>query len=114
MGEPKFTSGPYTLCDRGDYADFDGNSRVILGDDDTIRLAVVQTDGREEFEANAHLFATAPELFTNGLKLANEVGGLRAFKDEVVAVIGHTNWNVLMGRLDALDAALAKARGEQL
>jgi hypothetical protein len=29
----KFTLGPWDLCDKGDYGDFDGNSQVILGDD---------------------------------------------------------------------------------
>ena len=47
------TPGPWEACDRGDYGDFDGDSRVILGDD--MRVAVVQTDGRDETEANADL-----------------------------------------------------------
>lgn len=60
----KHTPTPWELCDRGDYTDFDGDSRVILGDIDDVprRIAVVQTDGREESEANARLMAAAPEM----------------------------------------------------
>ena len=57
------TPGPWDACDQGDYSDFDGNSRVILGDD--MRIAVVQWspgDRQAESDANALLIAAAPEL----------------------------------------------------
>lgn len=65
------TPGPWCLCDRGDYADFDGDSRVILGDG--MRVAVVQTDGRPETEANAHLIAAAPDLLQACAELVNDL-----------------------------------------
>jgi hypothetical protein len=36
------------------------------------------------------------EISTALRKLANEVGGLRAFEPQVRAAIGNTNWEVLM------------------
>ena len=38
------TPGEWEAADRGDYGDFDGNSRVILGDD--MRVAVIQHPAR--------------------------------------------------------------------
>ena len=54
------TPGPWTARDKGDYGDFDGNSRVIRGDD--MRIAVVQHNGRDYDDANANLIAAAPEI----------------------------------------------------
>lgn len=54
----KATPGPLELCERGAYGDFNGNSRVVIGDDR--RLAVFQVSD-EETCANAelcHLLAT--------------------------------------------------------
>jgi len=69
MKETPWTPGPWQLCDRGDYGDFDGNSRVICAPDNDeylgMRLAVVQvSDGDffEESEANARLMNAAPEM----------------------------------------------------
>jgi len=58
----KHTEGPWELCEKGDYGDFEGNSRVICGDD--MRLAVVHAGGPndEENKANAELMHAAPEL----------------------------------------------------
>lgn len=50
-----------TVCRPGDYGDYDGNCIVILGDDQTIRVAVV-LGSDEESMANARLFAAAPRL----------------------------------------------------
>lgn len=60
MSAPKHTPGPWEAANLGDYTDFDGNSRVILGDDR--RIAVVQHCGTEEDEANTTLFEAAPDL----------------------------------------------------
>jgi hypothetical protein len=73
MAEMKHTPGPWEACDQGDYSDFDGNSRVILGDD--MRIAVVQWspgDMQAESDANAHLIAAAPELLAEGLSLLRD------------------------------------------
>ncbi|WP_084398323.1 hypothetical protein [Henriciella aquimarina] len=51
------TQEDWEACDRGDYSDFDGNSRVIIGDDR--RIAVVQTDGDPETMANAAFITEA-------------------------------------------------------
>jgi hypothetical protein len=64
-------------------------------------------------QANARLIAAAPEMHKTGRKLANEIGGLKAFEHEVRAIIGNTNWSVLMQRLAEADAVLSKAEGRQ-
>ena len=56
----KHTQDPWEAAARGDYTDFGGNSRVILGGDR--RIAVVQHRGDDEDEANAYLIAAAPDL----------------------------------------------------
>jgi len=64
LGRWEHTPGPWELADIGDYSDFDGNSRVVLGDDR--RIAVVKvTPGSALFaesDANARLIAAAPDL----------------------------------------------------
>jgi hypothetical protein len=59
MGEAKHTTGPWELCDRGDYCDFDGHSEVILGDGK--RIAVVHSHTDED-HYNALVMWVAPEL----------------------------------------------------
>jgi hypothetical protein len=61
--ETKWTKGPWVATPRGTYNDFDGDSSLILGDDCTQRIAIIQNDGTDEDEANAHLIAAAPELY---------------------------------------------------
>ena len=62
--ETKHTPGPWELCDPGDYGDYDGDCRVVLGRH--MRLAVVfagvGTAAEEQNEANARLIAAAPEM----------------------------------------------------
>lgn len=53
----RMTPGPWEAAERGGYSDFDGDSRVISGDDR--RIAVVQHDGKDEDEANARVIALA-------------------------------------------------------
>lgn len=61
----------WTLCDIGDYGDFDGECRVILGNNQSRRIAVVHTyKDNPETEANARLIAAAPEML-EALKRAN-------------------------------------------
>ena len=59
MSEAKHTPGPWQACDVGDYSDYDGRCRVILGND--LRIAVVLGD-HDESAANARLIAAAPDL----------------------------------------------------
>lgn len=61
MTTHKHTPAPWEACERGAYTDFDGNSRVICGDDK--RIAVVQHHGAVEDEANAHLIAASPRMY---------------------------------------------------
>lgn len=56
----KHTPRPWHAAERGDYSDLGGNSRVILGNDR--RIAIVQHNGSAEDDANAYLFAAAPDL----------------------------------------------------
>lgn len=51
----KATPGPWFLADHDEYGDFDGNSRVILGDDRRIGVIQVKTADDEEDNANAEL-----------------------------------------------------------
>jgi hypothetical protein len=90
----KWTPGRWEAADRGDYADFDGDSRVILGDDR--RIAVVQHAGADDDEANTHLIAAAPDLYSR-LLAAN--GALIA----VTACVGE-------GLADELRHEIAKHR----
>lgn len=63
MPDTLHTPGPWEACDPGDYGDFDGESRVILGDDK--RIAVVHWSPRlntAQSDANARLIAAAPDL----------------------------------------------------
>jgi len=53
------TPAPWVACNVGDYGDYDGRCRVILGDD--LRIAVTLGD-HDEGEANARLIAAAPDL----------------------------------------------------
>lgn len=59
MRETKHTPRPWEACDVGDYSDYDGRCRVILGND--LRIAVVLGD-HDESAANARLIAAAPDL----------------------------------------------------
>lgn len=59
MSEFKGTPMPWEAADPGDYADYDGNCIVILGDDK--RIAVVMGTSNESKD-DARLIASAPEL----------------------------------------------------
>jgi len=83
MAESKHTAGPWEAAERGDYGDFDGESRVILGDDR--RIAVVQHSGSEEDEANALLIASAPTLLSERDSLREENERLRGALEAVEA-----------------------------
>lgn len=110
------TPGPWEACDPGDYADFDGDSRVILGDDR--RIAVVHWKyephgGDTECDANARLIAAAPELLA---ALAETWRVLRAAGTLNLTngvQLGQTSWYVKICDAERLsDAAIAKALGQ--
>lgn len=56
------TPGPWVSADYGDYGDYFGECRVILGEGGNIRTAVVLGFDNKENQANARLIAAAPEL----------------------------------------------------
>lgn len=58
----RHTPGPWKLCNRGDYTDYEGESAVITGNGDSVRIAVVHHAGTAEDQANANLIAAAPDL----------------------------------------------------
>jgi len=105
MSETKFTPGPWYLCERGDYDDFGGNSRVILSEppngDNPYRLAAVHTGSLydEPGDANALLMAAAPDLYE----------ALAAIVDHETNKRDFFTWGK---KVDAATAALKKARGE--
>ncbi|WP_408953023.1 hypothetical protein [Lysobacter sp. Hz 25] len=80
MSAPNITEAPWHACEHGDYSDYGGNCVVILGDDMTLRIAVVLGDNTDETLANARLMAAAPKLFAaldqiSGLSRALRAGG---------------------------------------
>jgi hypothetical protein len=95
-----FTAGPWDLCEVGDYADFDGRSRVILDGGMTQRIAVVHVSD-EEGDANARLIAAAPELL-----LALETLVSLSGDENATAVDEGNAWAQAR-------AAIAKATGEE-
>jgi hypothetical protein len=62
MSKTKHTPAPWSAEKRGDYADFDEMSRVIVGDDR--RIAAVHHSGDAEDEANTQLISAAPDLLS--------------------------------------------------
>ena len=60
MSAAKYTAGPWTACEHGDYSDYDGSCVVVLGND--LRVCVVLGDNTDETIANARLIAAAPAL----------------------------------------------------
>ncbi len=89
----EFTKGPWEASDRGDYADFGGNSSVIVCE--SMRIAAVHNHGGPEGEANARLIAAAPELF-EALKAAQKALDKRGVYGPLMTLI---------------DAALTRAAG---
>ena len=111
------TKGPWEASDRGDYDDFDGDSRVVLGDD--IRVAVVHDRGTQEAEANARLIAAAPDMLEalEAMEVAYEAENNEAefFKDydEDPFLRAHEMERYQNHAKHLARAAIAKAKGEQ-
>jgi hypothetical protein len=70
MIEAQHTKGPWKAAERGDYGDFNGESRIILADDR--RIIVIQHSGTNEDEANTRLVEAAP-LMLEALQAAEIV-----------------------------------------
>ncbi|MES2783802.1 MAG: hypothetical protein V4657_13490 [Pseudomonadota bacterium] len=97
------TPAPWEASDPGDYSDFDGQSRVILGDD--MRIAVVHwndTHNQAMCDANACLIAAAPALLLAGLGVWNNVlnGDIEATTEQASIA------------LSQLRAAIASTQGD--
>jgi hypothetical protein len=101
----KHTAGPWAISGR--------SAACIRTADQDQRIAYLETADNtfEVCEANALLIAAAPDLLEHGGKLASEVAGLKAFEQDIRAVIGNTNWSVLMDRLVGVENAIARAEG---
>lgn len=106
MSEAKHTPGPWVVDPCWD----------ILGstDDGNGMVCQITTDAvpRAEAIANARLIAAAPETTDALRKLVNEVSALGGFGPEIEALIGVTNWRVLMTRVQEAREVLAKAEGQ--
>jgi type VI protein secretion system component VasF len=101
----KHTRGPWIASEYGDYGDYDGKCRVILGEGGDIRTAVVLGFDTEENQANARLIAAAPDLL-EALQRINEAcaqipEGLEGYLEHLSDAISDAR------------KALAKATGEQ-
>jgi hypothetical protein len=102
-----------TVCDPGDYGDYDGECVVILGDDDTRRVGLVLgTD--EQALADAALWAASPDLLAS-LRQAAEA--LEPFARLQQPPTGFTNCSDVRrdewfkaGELRAARSALASAQ----
>lgn len=106
MAEAKHTPGPWEACDVGDYSDYDGRCRVILGDD--LRIVVVLGD-HDESAANARLIAAAPDLLEAlGELLPQNLGAPPdALQDHMTVPVDMT-----IGEIRRALAAIAKAKGD--
>jgi len=96
-GGPAFTPGPWDAIERGAYTDYDGNSRVIIGDD--MRICVVHHHGKARDEANARLISAAPDMY-------------EALKELAECSQYWSDYDVPIGIHDRIVAALAKAAGQ--
>lgn len=112
-----FTPGPWEACDPGDYGDFDGESRVVLGND--MRIAVVHWhdgDCRAENDANANLIAAAPKLYEAAV-LGEQYDALLRLYEGPLDVLCDGDVTQIDAAYDAwqesLRAALELARGTQ-
>ena len=65
----KHTTAPWIVSEYGDYGDYDGECRVVLGEGGDIRTAVVLGFDTPENRANARLIAAAPELLSAAMLL---------------------------------------------
>ncbi|MEM8972252.1 MAG: hypothetical protein AAGD43_09355 [Pseudomonadota bacterium] len=70
---PKTTPGPWHISPMGSYGDFDGKSRIIIGDDRRI-CAVHAYPGDHECKANARVIAAAPLMYEALANLENDDG----------------------------------------
>lgn len=96
------TKGPWEACDPGDYGDFDGESRIILGDD--MRIAVVHwhpTLNTDMSDANARLIAAAPDLLAAAQRALNFIENTEG------------EFGAILPSGDALRAAISKATSRQ-
>lgn len=110
--QPRFQTERGVMIDAKDILQFEVGDAEIVGIDAARKdSSVYRLDVRGIKSADARLIAAAPEMMEALRKLANEVGGLRAFESELRAELGNTNWAVLMLRLSEADAAIAKAEG---
>ncbi|KAB2712834.1 hypothetical protein F9K88_07710 [Brucella intermedia] len=97
MSKPEFTPGPWSFRqNRNCSLDFfgEGGHRLILGNTFLINQV-----------ANAHLIATAPELYEALETAIEEINHLRKFAGDNGAMIDDTDF------VEGI-SALAKARGE--
>lgn len=88
-----------------------GENWLFDDHDDLVLWYTTQDDGLHGYQEDKSIIAAAPDMLEAGRKLANEVAGLKAFEHELRAVIGNTNWSVLMQRMAEAEAAISKAKG---
>ncbi len=99
----KHTPGPLSVCDPGDYGDYNGRSIVLIGDDRRIAV-VLGVD--EEAQSNAKLFAAAPDLLE---ALRRQEKGLRNLIE--LDLIPPSHFPDTQKEADALLALIFKAEG---
>ena len=113
-----YTNGPWEASEHGDYTDYDSRCIVVLGDDCTIRVAVVLGADDLETNASARLIASAPamdialRLIADGHARIERCGNLREFCFDGIRYCMNGDWNALITVI-GWEKAIAKATGEQ-
>ncbi len=117
MSKRGHTPGPWSLTQQGegDYASHLGEHGSFCITANHGQVVIAQRGGvptrAAEFVANAHLISAAPDLLDALNSLRNEAVGFLAMADS--AAHGQTNLACLQRRIDAADAAIAKAEGAE-
>lgn len=108
MSTPTFTPGPWK-AERQTQMVFHVES------EDFGRIVTVHEPTQPKIaKANAHLIASAPDLYAALDYLAGEVRACLGISEpEIRAAVGNTNMACLTQRVEQAIAALAKARGEK-
>ena len=104
MSTNKFTPGPWVVRTAATYRS-QIEAITLKGKSDVVARIATPRGGPEASDANAHLMAASPDMFA-ALLLVDRVRLMIDADDET-----ETRW--VNEALDAVDAAIKKARGEK-
>jgi len=101
MSKAQHTPGPYRVDPRA-------ATRVVAGEDDTVATTGCQADLRDHWEANANLFAAAPDMLAAGI----EIDRLMLVIESAVRNDDKSHHAKVLAALKANRAAIAEAKVE--